>query len=62
MLERDPGDALLEVAQAVGAELIVVGNRGMAGAGRVLGSVPNKVSHAARCNVMIVFTGKAPAG
>ncbi len=61
MLDRDPGDALLEVAQEVGAEMIVVGNRGMSGAGRVLGSVPNKVSHAARCNVMIVSTGKARA-
>jgi nucleotide-binding universal stress UspA family protein len=36
----------------------VVGNRGMAGPRRVLGSVPNKVSHAARCNVLIVSTGE----
>ncbi len=58
MLERDPADALLEVANDVGAGMIVVGNRGMAGARRVLGSVPNKVSHAAACNVLIVSTGK----
>jgi len=62
MLDRDPGDALLEVASEVGAGMIVVGNRGMSGAGRVLGSVPNKVSHAASCNVMIVSTGKGRAG
>ncbi|HZU61104.1 MAG TPA: universal stress protein [Solirubrobacteraceae bacterium] len=62
MLDRDPGDALLEVADEVGATMIVVGNRGMSGAGRVLGSVPNKVSHAAHCNVMIVSTGKGRAG
>lgn len=61
MLDRDPGDALLEVANEVGATMIVVGNRGMSGAKRVLGSVPNKVSHAARCHVMIVSTGRAPA-
>lgn len=50
-------DALLEVATEVGADLIVVGSRGMHGARRlVLGSVPNRVSHRARCNVLIVAT------
>jgi len=49
-------DALLEVAAAVGANLIVVGNQRMHGARRVLGSVPNAVSHRARCNVLIVST------
>jgi nucleotide-binding universal stress UspA family protein len=61
LVEKDPGDALLEVAARVDAGLIVVGNRGMSGARRVLGSVPNKVSHAAECNVMIVSTGRSPA-
>jgi nucleotide-binding universal stress UspA family protein len=51
-----PADALLEVADAVGASTIVVGNRGMHGARRVLGSIPNTVSHRARCNVLIVST------
>ena len=60
MLDKDPGDALLDVAGQVQASLLVVGNQGMSGARRVLGSVPNKVSHAARCNVLIVSTG-APA-
>ncbi len=55
-VQTDPADALLEVASDVGASLIVVGNRGMHGARRVLGSVPNKVSHQARCNVLIVST------
>jgi nucleotide-binding universal stress UspA family protein len=49
-------DALLDVAAAVGASMIVVGNQGMRGARRVLGSVPNSVSHRARCNVLIVST------
>jgi nucleotide-binding universal stress UspA family protein len=54
---KDPADALLEVAGNVDASLIVVGNKGMHGAKRfVLGSVPNKVSHQARCNVLIVAT------
>jgi len=49
-------EALIEVAAAVGASMIVVGNRGMHGAKRVLGSIPNTVSHRARCNVLIVST------
>jgi nucleotide-binding universal stress UspA family protein len=52
----DPGDAILKVAKEVDAELIVLGSRGMQGARRVLGSVPNKVSHRAPCDVLIVQT------
>lgn len=52
----NPADALVEVAAAVGASMIVVGNQGMHGAKRLLGSVPNTVSHEARCNVLIVST------
>ena len=56
-LQKDPADALLEVAEKVGADMIVVGNKGMHSASRfVLGNVPNKVSHRARCNVLIVST------
>jgi nucleotide-binding universal stress UspA family protein len=54
--EDEPADALLAVASEVDANLIVVGNRGMQGARRVLGSVPNKVAHHADCNVLIVAT------
>ena len=53
----DPADGLLEVAVNVGADLVVVGNRGMSGMKRfVLGSVPNKVSHNCPCSVLIVNT------
>ena len=53
----DPADALLEVAEEEGADLIVVGNKGMTGAKRfLLGSVPNKISHHAPCSVLIVRT------
>lgn len=50
------GAALVEVAAAHGADLIVVGSRGMHGARRVLGSVPNHVTHHATCNVLLVNT------
>ncbi|MBV8940705.1 MAG: universal stress protein [Solirubrobacterales bacterium] len=53
---EEPADALLSVASETNADLIVVGNRGMHGARRVLGSVPNKVAHRAGCNVLIVST------
>jgi nucleotide-binding universal stress UspA family protein len=49
-------DALCDVAANVGADLIVVGSRGMTGARRVLGSVPNSVAHNASCSVLIVQT------
>jgi nucleotide-binding universal stress UspA family protein len=59
-VEKDPADALVEVADEVGASMIVVGNKGMHGARRLmLGNVPNKVSHRARCNVLIVATDQA---
>jgi len=52
-----PADVLLDIAQERGADLIVVGNKGMAGARRyMLGGVSNKISHHAPCNVMIVRT------
>ena len=54
-----PGDAaavLMEVAAELSADLLVVGNRGMTGMRRVLGSVPNTISHHAPCSVMIVQT------
>jgi nucleotide-binding universal stress UspA family protein len=49
-------DAILAAAKENGAHLIVLGNVGMQGARRVLGSVPNKVSHQASCDVLIVQT------
>jgi nucleotide-binding universal stress UspA family protein len=54
--ETEPADALLEIAKRIGADMIVVGNKGMTGGRRLLGSIPNKVSHEADCNVLIVHT------
>lgn len=53
------GDAALAlgtVAEQQQAQMIVVGNRGMTGIRRVLGSLPNTVSHEALCDVLIVPT------
>jgi nucleotide-binding universal stress UspA family protein len=55
--QGDPADAILDVAEERGADLIVIGNKGMTGAKRfLLGSVPNKVSHHAPCSVLIIRT------
>ena len=55
--EGDPADAILDVAEERGADLIIVGNKGMTGARRfLLGSVPNRVSHHAPCSVLIIRT------
>lgn len=53
--ESDPAEAILEVANQVNADLIVVGNRGLSGIRRfLLGSVSTKVSAHAPCSVLIV--------
>ncbi|MBO0769396.1 MAG: universal stress protein [Solirubrobacterales bacterium] len=55
--QGDAADAIIDVAEETGVDLIVVGNKGMTGARRfLLGSVPNKVSHHAPCSVLIVRT------
>ena len=54
---EDPAQAIISVAEQIGADLIVVGNKGMTGARRfVLGSVPNDASHHAPCSILIVQT------
>lgn len=52
-----PAEVLCELAGQVRADLLVVGNRGMQGGRRFLGSVPNSVSHHAPCSVLIANTG-----
>ena len=62
-LSGDPADALIALAAAEQADVIVVGNKGMTGAARfLLGSVPNRVSHRAGCDVLIVSTVPTPRG
>jgi nucleotide-binding universal stress UspA family protein len=54
MQEGEPARAICELAQEHHADLIVVGNRGMQR--RLLGSVPNSISHHAPCAVLIAKT------
>jgi len=55
-VQAHPATAILSVAEAVDADLIVVGNRGMKGTRRLLGSVPNNISHHAACDVLVIDT------
>jgi len=52
----DPVTAILDVAKSQQADLIVVGNKGMRGPQRKLGSVPDVLAHTAPCDVLIVNT------
>jgi len=50
-------EVIVEVAEQVQADLVVIGNKGMTGARRfLLGSVPNRVAHSAPCSVLVVNT------
>lgn len=56
-VEGDPVDAIIETAERYKVQLVVVGNRGLNSlAGRLLGSVPQNVSHKAAADVLIVHT------
>ncbi len=52
----NPADVVIAIAEEVGADLIVVGSKGMRGARRVIGSVPNTIAHRAPCHVLIAKT------
>ena len=51
-----PADVIVAIAEREDVDLIVVGNKGMKGSRRVLGSVPNTIAHHAPCSVLIVDT------
>ena len=52
--DGDPADVLVRLAEECGADLLVIGNKGIKR--RVLGSVPNTVTHKAGCSVLVVKT------
>ena len=57
LLRGEPAELILKTAERHGADLIVVGNKGMSGARRILlGSVPNNLAHYAPTDVLIVKT------
>ena len=57
LVEGEPAQAILDAAQSSGADLIIVGNRGLdALSGTLLGSVPGDIARGAPCDVLIVQT------
>jgi ubiquinone biosynthesis protein len=57
MVDDDPAMAIVRAAEEEAADVLVVGNAGMAGRKEfLLGNVPNRISHNARCTVIIVNT------
>ena len=53
---KDPAKSLVEEAERLSASMIVVGNRRVKGAGRLLGAIATDVMHHAPCDVLIVDT------
>ena len=57
----DPASAIVAAAEEQKVDVVVVGSVGMAGRKEfLLGNVPNRVSHQARCTVVIVNTVEEP--
>ena len=53
--QGNPAEVLADVAEEQGAQLIVLGDRGLSAVKRfLLGSVSNKLAHHAPCNILIV--------
>jgi ubiquinone biosynthesis protein len=57
VIDDDPAMAIVRAAEDQAIDVLVVGNAGMAGRKEfLLGNVPNRISHNARCTVIIVNT------
>jgi len=57
VLDDDPAMAIVRATEDHAVDVLVVGNAGMAGRKEfLLGNVPNRISHNARCTVIIVNT------
>lgn len=54
--EGKPGEALVRVADSLGATMIVVGNKRVQGVSRVFGSIARHVAAHAPCDVYVVNT------
>ncbi len=62
VIHDDPAMALVHAAEEATIDVLVVGNAGMAGRKEfLLGNVPNRISHNARCTVIIVNTTNGSA-
>lgn len=59
----DPALAILQAVEAEAADVVVLGNAGMRGRKQfLLGNIPNRVTHGARCTVVIVNTAQPDGG
>ncbi|MGZ4388051.1 MAG: universal stress protein [Gaiellaceae bacterium] len=59
VVHADPAKAIVEAAKEEAVDVVVVGNVGMEKRTRFLtGNVPNAVSHAAPCTVVLVNTSR----
>jgi ubiquinone biosynthesis protein len=57
VVDSDPASAIVRAAEREAIDVLVIGNLGMAGRKEfLLGNVPNRISHNARCTVIIVNT------
>lgn len=52
----DPADVMCDVARRLDARMLVVGNRRVQGAARMLGSVSAQVARHAPCDVLVAHT------
>jgi nucleotide-binding universal stress UspA family protein len=62
LLQGPAAEALIAVARDEGADLLVVGNRGLGTRQLLIGNVPSKVAHRAPCTVLIVHTTDSMEG
>jgi ubiquinone biosynthesis protein len=63
VVDDDPARAILDAVEAERVDVVVVGNLGMGGRKQfLLGNVPNRISHNARCTVVIVNTAPPDGG
>jgi ubiquinone biosynthesis protein len=59
VVDQDPARGIVRACDEIGVDVCVVGNLGMSGRTKfLLGNVPNRVSHNARCTVIIVNTSR----
>jgi nucleotide-binding universal stress UspA family protein/nitrite reductase/ring-hydroxylating ferredoxin subunit len=57
VMEGDPAEQIIAAAEMDGVDLLIVGNKGIAGVkGTLLGSIPQKISEYAPCDVLIART------
>ena len=62
VVDEDVSRAIIDAVEAEEVDVVVVGNVGMSGRKEfLLGNVPNRVSHNARCTVVIVNSAEAGA-